>query len=190
MTHTSRSRKQRREAHQDIDPQTIQPRGLLKDISYRFPKIGVIKPQHIDNKRIRHLRTCKSQKNVLPKSPIQQGNSGHLPCGIFMPLYISLMLPPCELHSAFISCFQIRVPDPVAPRVRQVCFNHDRNKPQKTMFRTGTDSQLCSVQGPVLRLRSSLYKLLMSFLISIAVRKLRFGMVENPNLALDLLQSV
>lgn len=159
--------------------------------------MDVIKPQHTDNKlckRIRHLRAncthVRAKKNVLPKSPIQQGNSGHLPCGIFKPLYISLMLPPCELHSAFISCFQIRIPDPVAPRVRQVCFNHDRNNPQKTMFRTGTDSQLYSVQGPVLRLRSLINTLLMSFLISIAVRKLRFGMVENPNSALDLLQSV
>lgn len=58
------------------------------------------------------------------------------------------------------------------------------------MFRTGTDSQLYSVQGPVLRLRSLINTLLMSFLISIAVRKLRFGIVENPNSALDLLQSV
>lgn len=95
-----------------------------------------------------------------------------------------------------ISCFQIRLPDPdhpVARRVRQVCCNHDRSKTQKTMFRTGstgTDSQLCSVQGTVLRLRSSPNTLLMSFLISIAVRKLRFGMVENLNSALDLLQSV
>lgn len=163
-------------------------RSLLKDISYRFPKIGVIKSHHTGNKlckRIHHLRAncthVRAKKNVLPKSPIHQVNSGHLPCGIFKPLYISLMLPPCELHSAFISCFQIRI---------QVCFNHDRNNPEKTMFCTGTGSQLCSVPGPVLRLRSSRNTLLMSFLISIAVRKLRFGKVENPNSALDLLQSV
>lgn len=65
-----------------------------------------------------------------------------------------------------------------------------RNKARKTMLRTRTDSQLCSVQGPFLLLRSSLITLLMSFLILMAVRKLRFGMVENPNSALDLLQSV
>lgn len=64
-----------------------------------------------------------------PKNPIQQEKSRDLVnclAGMSKPLYILLMLPPpCELHSAFISCFQIRIPDLVAPRVRQICFIHD-----------------------------------------------------------------